>query len=99
MVDWAFLLEVLSKLGSGRHWTSMVCGLLGTASTRVVVNGVAGALIFNRHGLRKGDPLSPPTLRLGYGHPSPAYQESHGEGTFFGPRYFRSTASYLDVCR
>jgi hypothetical protein len=47
-VDWAFLLEVLTKLGFGRRWTSMVCGLLGTASTRVVVNGAAGALIYNR---------------------------------------------------
>jgi hypothetical protein len=37
----------------------MVCGLLGTASTRVVVNGVAGVLIFNWRGLRQGDPLSP----------------------------------------
>jgi hypothetical protein len=36
----------------------MICGLLGTASTRVVVNGVAGNLIFNRHGLRQGDRLS-----------------------------------------
>jgi hypothetical protein len=46
-VDWAFLLEVLSKLGFGRLWISIVCGLLGTASTRVVVNRVAGALIYN----------------------------------------------------
>ncbi|KAM0870312.1 hypothetical protein ACQ4PT_040103 [Festuca glaucescens] len=37
----------------------MICGLLGTASTRVVVNGTVGELIFNRHGLPKGDPLSP----------------------------------------
>jgi hypothetical protein len=27
-------------------------GLLGTASTRVLVNGVAGDLIYNRRGLR-----------------------------------------------
>jgi hypothetical protein len=58
-VDWAFLLEVLTKLGFGRRWISMVCGLLGTTSTRVVVNGVPGGLIFNRRGLRQGDPLSP----------------------------------------
>jgi hypothetical protein len=58
-VDWAFLLEVLTKLGFGRRWISMVCGLLGTASTRVVVNGAPGGLIFNRRGLRQGDPLSP----------------------------------------
>jgi hypothetical protein len=59
MVDWAFLLEVLSKLSFGSRWISIFCGLLGTASTRVVVNGVAGALIYNQCGLRQGDPLSP----------------------------------------
>lgn len=36
----------------------MVCGLLGTASTRVVVNGAPGGLISNCRGLRQGDPLS-----------------------------------------
>ncbi|KAM0921524.1 hypothetical protein ACQ4PT_006811 [Festuca glaucescens] len=58
-VDWAFLLEVLAKLGFGTRWLPMVCGLLSTASTRVVVNGVAGCLISNMRGLRQGDPLSP----------------------------------------
>ncbi|KAM0826330.1 hypothetical protein ACQ4PT_068946 [Festuca glaucescens] len=58
-VDWAFLLEVLAKLGFGHRWITMICGLLGTASTRVVVNDIAGGLIYNRRGLRQGDPLSP----------------------------------------
>jgi hypothetical protein len=59
IVDWDFLLEVLTNLWFGRRGTSMVCGLLGTASTRMVVNSAAGALIYNRSGLRQGDPLSP----------------------------------------
>jgi hypothetical protein len=50
-VDWAFLLDVMSKLGFGQCWISRICSLLGIASTHVVVNGVAGNLIFNRHGL------------------------------------------------
>ncbi|KAM0823938.1 hypothetical protein ACQ4PT_070521 [Festuca glaucescens] len=37
----------------------MVGGLLSSASTQVLVNGAAGELIFNRRGLRQGDPLSP----------------------------------------
>jgi hypothetical protein len=53
-----FLLEVLAKLGFGERWLSMVCSLLSTTSTRVVVNGVAGNLIYNRRSLRQGDPLS-----------------------------------------
>ncbi|KAM0829122.1 hypothetical protein ACQ4PT_067074 [Festuca glaucescens] len=58
-VDWAFLLQIMIKLGFGPRWTVMVVGLLSTASTRVLVNGAAGDLIYNRRGLRQGDPLSP----------------------------------------
>jgi mannosylglycoprotein endo-beta-mannosidase len=58
IVDWSFLIEVLTKLGFGPKWTSMVVGLLSTASTRVLVNGVAGDLIYNRRAAA-GDPLSP----------------------------------------
>jgi hypothetical protein len=50
---------MLAKLGFGHSWISMVCGLLGTASTHVVVNGVASDLIYNRRGLQQEDPLSP----------------------------------------
>jgi hypothetical protein len=52
-VDWAFLLDVLTNLVFGRSWISMVCGLLGTASTPVLVNGVTGDLIYNRCGMRQ----------------------------------------------
>jgi hypothetical protein len=58
-MDWAFLLEVLTKLGFGQRWIAMVCGFLGMASTLVVVNAAPGGLIFNCRGLRQGDPLSP----------------------------------------
>jgi hypothetical protein len=49
-IDWAFLPEVLTKLGFGQRWITMISDLLGTASTRVVVNIVPGSLIFNRYG-------------------------------------------------
>jgi hypothetical protein len=58
-VDWSFLLGVLAKLGICTRWISMISGLLGTTSTRVVVNGVAENIIYNWRGLRQGDPLSP----------------------------------------
>lgn len=50
-VYWAFLLEVLPKLGFGCKWIS---GLLGFATTRVLINGMPGEIILNRR-----DPLSP----------------------------------------
>jgi mannosylglycoprotein endo-beta-mannosidase len=44
-VDWAFLLDVLAKLGFGHRWISMICGLLGTASTRVLVTSFITGMV------------------------------------------------------
>jgi len=58
-VSWAFLLEVLRKLGFGSRWCDMICGLLSSSSTQVLLNGIPGEGILHRRGLRQGDPLSP----------------------------------------
>lgn len=58
-VSWAFLLEVLRKLGFGSRWCNLICGLLSSSSTQVLLNGIPGETIKHRKGLRQGDPLSP----------------------------------------
>ena len=58
-VDWAFLLEVLSHLGFGPTWHSIISNLLQSASTQILLNGEPGAPIYHQRGLRQGDPLSP----------------------------------------
>ena len=57
--DWAFLLEVLRHLGFGDKWIAWVAGLLASSSTRVLLNGVPGKVIYNKCGFRQGDPLPP----------------------------------------
>jgi hypothetical protein len=58
-VSWAFLIEVLIRLGFGQIWCNVVCGLLSSSSTQILLNGCPGEVIYHRRGLRQGDPLSP----------------------------------------
>lgn len=41
-ISWPFLLVVLTHLGFGPKWRSLLCGLLYMSSTRVLLNGVPG---------------------------------------------------------
>lgn len=52
-VSWAFLLEVLSRLGFGYKWRTVICNLLSSSTTRVPLNGEPGELIQHRRGLRQ----------------------------------------------
>ena len=58
-VSWPFLLEVLRKLGFGSRWCDLICGLLASSSTQVLLNGIPGEFIQHKRGLRQGDPLFP----------------------------------------
>jgi hypothetical protein len=49
-VSWAFLLEVLHNMGFGRKWRNLMCLLLSTSSTQVLVNGVPGESILHHRG-------------------------------------------------
>jgi hypothetical protein len=52
-------------------WRDIVSGLLLSSSTQVLVNGVPGATIHHKRGLRQGDPLSPMLLGLKIGRENP----------------------------
>jgi hypothetical protein len=57
-VSWPFLLEVLRYLRFGSVWCNIIEMMLHSSSTRVLVNGEPGEIIYHRWGLRQGDPLS-----------------------------------------
>jgi hypothetical protein len=58
-ISWAFLFEVLRKMGFGELFLKWIALLLYTANTKVVVNGVPGPRSQHARGLRQGDPTSP----------------------------------------
>ena len=45
LVSWSLLLEVLGKLGFGSRWRDILCGLLASSSTQVLLNGTPGDFI------------------------------------------------------
>lgn len=52
-------MEVLEKLGFGSRWRDLICGLLVSSSTQILLNGIPRDYIQHRRGLRQGGPLSP----------------------------------------
>jgi hypothetical protein len=51
-------MEVLQK-GFGLIWREIICRLLASSTTQVMLNGLRGDVIVHRRGLYQGDPLSP----------------------------------------
>jgi hypothetical protein len=47
-VSWPFLLEVMQHLGFRQIWRDIISGLLGSASTKILVNGIPGDTILHR---------------------------------------------------
>jgi hypothetical protein len=58
-VRWDYLLDLLEHLDFPSKFHNWVTALLSSASSRVLLNGVAGDPIKHGRGLRQGDPLSP----------------------------------------
>jgi hypothetical protein len=58
-VSWAFLLEMLQRLGFCSICRDMFSRLLSTSSTQIQLNGIPGQPITHRCGLQQRDPLSP----------------------------------------
>jgi hypothetical protein len=58
-VSWAYLLELMERIGFSLKWRNWMSIALSTASSRVLLNGILGKPIRHERGLRQGDPISP----------------------------------------
>jgi hypothetical protein len=46
-------------MGFGQRWRNIISLILGSSSSRIMLNGSLGAPFSHKRGLRQGDPLSP----------------------------------------
>lgn len=56
---WQYLLEVLTALGFSTKWRNWISSLLGSSSSKILINGRPSQNTRHAKGLRQGDPLSP----------------------------------------
>jgi mannosylglycoprotein endo-beta-mannosidase len=58
-VSWEFILDLLWRRGFPHRFREWIAALFSSASSRVLLNGIASEPIVHGRGLRQGDPLSP----------------------------------------
>jgi hypothetical protein len=58
-LSWEFLLEMLRRRRFGGLFRNLICGILPSARTSVMINGERGAPFSLARGVRQGDPLAP----------------------------------------
>jgi hypothetical protein len=69
-LNWAYLLDVLKARGFPQRWRNWIAAILGSSTSRVIINGQQSDKIYHRRGVRQGDPLFPFSLHISNGSSS-----------------------------
>jgi hypothetical protein len=61
-VSWDFLLYLLGRCGFGEKWREWIAHCISTVRFSILVNGTLSGFFNSSSGMRKGEPLSPPSF-------------------------------------
>jgi retron-type reverse transcriptase len=58
-INWAYMLEFLRAVGFSQKWRNWIATLLGSSTSKILINGQQTNAIRHMRGVRQGDLLSP----------------------------------------
>jgi hypothetical protein len=74
------ILSMLQRKGFSPSWISWVTSILGSGTSKVLLNGVPGKTIHCKRGVRQGDPLSPLLFMLAADLLQSLVNDAHSKG-------------------
>jgi hypothetical protein len=69
IVNWSYLLDIMTFLGFGMRWKNWVAALWATSSSTFLLNGEPGSRIRHKRGVRQGSSILH-VVPFGYGVPT-----------------------------
>ena len=58
-IEHGVILDVMAHKGFGSKWISWIASILGSSTSAVLLNGIAGKTFHYKRGVTQGDPFSP----------------------------------------
>ncbi|KAH1097956.1 hypothetical protein J1N35_014877 [Gossypium stocksii] len=86
-VEWAFLRDMMLRMGFESSWVDFIMQCVSTASYSISINGERGSLFKPERSLRQGDSLSPYLFLICSGGLSSLMRLAKEEGLVRGAKY------------